>query len=378
MVSSCSWHLVLGQAINSRIRIAERFILQIGCDYVLGTDIAIDLGTYAVKIYVEGKGMVVNEPSVVAVRADSDEVLAVGSDAFAMLGRTSDKIKVIHPLTMGVISNFELARYLVNYYIQQLGGSKLMHTHVMPRAVVSLPCQITGVERRAIVNSVSRARVRRVYSIDEPVAAAMGAGVDVANPHGSLVIDVGAGATDMGVISLGGLSIARSIKVAGFAFDQAIIRYVRNKYDLIIGDRMAESCKVAVGGVLQRPEPLACRIKGRDANTGLPAWVDVTSEELVAPMLDPAAEIAHILQEMLEKTPPELLGDVYVDGVVMTGGSAKLFGLSEYLADKVKMPVHIAEDADICVALGAGKAISFMDDAENKEYGIINPLSAVY
>ncbi|HCM23066.1 MAG TPA: rod shape-determining protein [Ruminococcaceae bacterium] len=345
---------------------------------MLGTDIAIDLGTYAVKVYVEGKGIVVNEPAVVAVRTATDEVLAVGSKAFDMLGRTSDQIKVIHPLTMGVISDFELARYMVNYYIQQLGEKRIIHTHVMPRAVVSLPCQITGVERRAIVNSVSRARVRRVYSIDEPVSAAMGAGVDVANPHGSLVIDVGAGATDMGVISLGGLSIARSIKTAGFAFDQAIIHYVRNKYDLIIGDRMAESCKIAAGGIIQRPEPVVCRIKGRDANTGLPAWVDVNSEELVAPLLDPAAEITHILQEMLEKTPPELLGDIYVDGIVMTGGSAKLYGLSQYIADKVKMPVHVAEDSDLCVALGAGKAIKYMDDAENKEYGVINPLSAVY
>ncbi|MCH3972501.1 MAG: rod shape-determining protein [Oscillospiraceae bacterium] len=345
---------------------------------MLGIDIAVDLGTYAIKIYVAGKGIVVNEPSVVAVDVETDEVRAVGSEAFAMLGRTSDKVKVIRPLVKGVISDFQWASYLVDYYFQQLGSGRFLHSRVMPRVVESLPCQITGVERLAVNKSIISARVRRLYSIDEPVAAAIGAGVDVANPHGALIIDVGAGATDMGVISLGGLSIARSIKVAGFAFDQAIIRYVRDKYDLIIGERMAESCKISIGGVLQRPEPLTCRIKGRDADTGLPAWRDISSQELVAPMLDPAAEIAVVLQEMLEKTPPELLGDVYMDGIVMTGGSAQLYGLSQYISDKVKMPVHVAEDADTCVALGAGKAIQFIDAAEHKAYGVINPLTVVY
>jgi rod shape-determining protein MreB len=345
---------------------------------VLGIDIAVDLGTYAIKIFVAGKGIVVNEPSVVAVNRETEEVMAVGSKAFAMLGRTSDNVKVVRPLVKGVISDFRWASYLVDYYFQQLGSGRFLHSRVMPRVVESVPCQITGVERLAVNKSIISARVRRLYSIDEPVAAAMGAGVDVANPHGALIIDVGAGATDMGVISLGGLSIARSIKVAGFAFDQAIIHYVRNKYDLIIGERMAESCKIAVGGVAQRPEPLTCRIKGRDANTGLPAWVDITSEELVAPMLDPATEIARVLQEMLEKTPPELLGDIYMDGIVMTGGTSQLYGLSDLIADKVKMPVHVASDPATCVAIGAGQAIEFIDAAEHKVYGVINPLTIVY
>lgn len=345
-----------------------------GCDSVLGTDIAIDLGTYAIKIYVDGKGIVVNEPAVVAVRAEDEEVLAIGSEAYAMLGRTSDRVKVIRPLVNGVISNFDLARYMVDRYIRQLGGTRM----IMPGVVVSIPCQITEVEKRAVVNAISSAGVRKICPIVEPVAAAMGAGVDVSTPHGTLVIDVGGGTTDMGVISLSGLSISRSLKIAGLAFDDAIIRYTKRTYDLIIGERMAEDCKIAIGGVMQRPEEVVYRVKGRDANTGLPSYVDLKSTELVEPLLDPASEIVRVLQEMLEKTPPELLGDIYVDGIVMTGGSAQLYGLDDFISNKVKMPVHVADDADICVALGAGKAIQFIDDAENKEYGVINPLSAAY
>ena len=314
-----------------------------GCDSVLGTDIAIDLGTYAIKIYVDGKGIVVNEPAVVAVRAEDEEVLAIGSEAYAMLGRTSDRVKVIRPLVNGVISNFDLARYMVDRYIRQLGGTRM----IMPRVVVSIPCQITEVEKRAVVNAISSA-------------------------------GVGGGTTDRGVISLSGLSISRSLKIAGLAFDDAIIRYTKRTYDLIIGERMAEDCKIAIGGVMQRPEEVVYRVKGRDANTGLPSYVDLKSTELVEPLLDPASEIVRVLQEMLEKTPPELLGDIYVDGIVMTGGSAQLYGLDDFISNKVKMPVHVADDADICVALGAGKAIQFIDDAENKEYGVINPLSAAY
>ena len=341
---------------------------------MIGTDIAIDLGTYGIKIYVDGKGIVVNEPNVVAVRVENEEVIAIGSEAYAMLGRTSDRVKVIRPLVHGVISNFDLARYILDRYIRQVGGTRM----VMPRVVVSLPCQITAVEQRAVVNAISSVGVRRVYSIPEPVAAAIGARIDVCTPHSTLAIHIGGGTTDMGVISLGGLSISQSLKVAGISFDDAIIRYVRRTYDLIIGERMAEDCKIAIGGVLDRPQPAVYRVKGRDANTGLPAFVDLQSSELIEPFLDPALEIVRVLQGMLEKTPPELLGDVYVDGIVMTGGTAQLYGLDQFIADKVKMPVHVAQDADICVTLGAGQSMKFIEDMDNKQYGVVNPLSEVY
>ena len=341
---------------------------------MLGTDIAIDLGTSSIKIYLDGKGIVLREPSVVAVEQDTENVVAVGREAYAMIGRTSERISVVTPLSNGVISDFDLARHMITHYLKTISGSKVF----MPRVVVSVPCEITEVEKRAVVDSISSSSVRKICLIEEPVAAALGAGIDISAPHGSLVIDIGGGTTDMAVLSLSGISIATSIKTAGDVFDDCIVKYVRRKYNLIIGKRMAEEAKLAIGCVYPRHELLTYRVKGRNAMTGLPQWADVTSDEMLEAMIDPAMQIVRALQDLLERTPPELVGDVYEDGGVLTGGSAAIFGFPQLLSRKAKMPIRLAEAPSDCVALGAGKAIRYIDDADKKEYGVLNPLSAAY
>lgn len=345
-----------------------------GCEELLGTDIAIDLGTSSIKVYLDGKGIVLREPSVVAVNQDTETVVAVGHEAYAMIGRTSDRINVVTPLFNGVISDFDLARHLVTHYLRQISGSKVF----MPRVVVSVPCEITEVEKRAVVDSISSSSVRKICLIEEPVAAAMGAGIDISAPHGSLVIDVGGGTTDMAVLSLSGISISTSIRTAGNLFDDCIIKYIRRKYNLIIGQRMAEEAKIAIGCVYPRRELLTHRVKGRNAMTGLPQWADITSDEMLEAMIDPAMQIVRALQDLLERTPPELVGDIFEDGGVLTGGSAKIFGFPQLLSRKAKMPIRIAENPEDCVALGAGKAIPFIDEMDKNDYGTLNPLSAAY
>ena len=341
---------------------------------MLGTDIAIDLGTSTVKIYLDGKGIVLNEPSVIAYEEETDRVVAIGKEAYAMVGRTSSKISVVHPLYNGVISNFELAQYVIHHYLKKISGSKVF----MPRVVVSVPCGITEVEKRAVVDAISAAGVRKICLIEEPVAAAMGAGVDISVPHGCFVIDIGGGTTDMAVISLSGVAISRSIKIAGDAFDEAIIKLVRRKYNLIIGQRMAEEAKLAIGCVYPNKKETTYRVKGRNVMTGLPQGTDLTPEEVLEALIEPAMQIIHTAQEVLENTPPELMGDIYTDGIILTGGSAQLSGFDTLISKKTKMPVFVPEEPQNCVAIGAGKAIQFIDDMENRNYGILNPLSAVY
>ena len=341
---------------------------------MLGTDIAIDLGTSTVKIYLDGKGVILKEPAVVAYNVETEEVVAIGSEAYAMVGRTSDRIDVVQPLCNGVISDFDLAQYLISHYMKQISGSKVF----MPRVVVSVPCLITEVEKRAVVNAISSAGVRKICLIEEPVAAAMGAGVKIDEPHGTLIVDIGGGTTDMGVLSLSGIAISRSIKTAGNAFDEAIIKYVRRKYNLIIGKRMAEEAKIAIGCVYPRKEMVKHRVKGRNAMTGLPQWADISCDEMLEALIEPAMQIIYTVQEMLEKTPPELMGDVYSDGIILTGGSSQLFGFDKLISKKTKMPVRVAEEPDMCVARGAGLAIKYIEDIESKAYGVLNPLSAAY
>ena len=326
------------------------------------------------KIYLDGKGIILKEPAVVAYNVETDEVVAIGSEAYAMVGRTSDRIDVVQPLCNGVISNFDLAQYLISHYMKKISGSKVF----MPRVVVSVPCLITEVEKRAVVDAISSAGVRKICLIEEPVAAAMGAGVKIDEPHGTLIVDIGGGTTDMGVLSLSGIAISRSIKTAGNAFDEAIIKYIRRKYNLIIGKRMAEEAKIAIGCVYPRKEMVKHRVKGRNAMTGLPQWADISCDEMLEALIEPAMQIIRTVQEMLERTPPELMGDVYSDGIILTGGSAQLFGFDKLISKKAKMAVHIAEEPDMCVARGAGLAIKYIDDIENKAYGVLNPLSAAY
>ncbi len=339
-----------------------------------GTDIAIDLGTSTVKIYVEKKGIVLIEPAVLAVDIATDRIIALGEEAYKMIGRTSERTAVIRPMSNGVISDFGLAQEFIRYYLKKLHSSRVF----MPRVVVSIPCSITEVEKRAVVDAISSTGVRKICLIEEPVAAAMGAGVDISKPHGSLVVDIGGGTTDMAVISLSDIAISSSMQVAGRTFDDMIVKYIRRKYNLLIGERMAEEAKIAIGCVYPQKETRVFRAKGRNALTGLPQWADITSDEMLEAMIEPAMQIVRRIQETLESTPPELMADVYEDGIILTGGSAHLAGFDTLISKKTKISVRVAEEPENCVANGAGKAIRYIDDMENKEYGVLNPLSAVY
>ena len=298
----------------------------------------------------------------------------MGEEAYKMIGRTSERTAVIRPMSNGVISDFGLAQEFIRYYLKKLHSSRVF----MPRVVVSIPCSITEVEKRAVVDAISSTGVRKICLIEEPVAAAMGAGVDISKPHGSLVVDIGGGTTDMAVISLSDIAISSSMQVAGRTFDDMIVKYIRRKYNLLIGERMAEEAKIAIGCVYPQKETRVFRVKGRNALTGLPQWADITSDEMLEAMIEPAMQIVRRIQETLESTPPELMADVYEDGIILTGGSAHLAGFDTLISKKTKISVRVAEEPENCVANGAGKAIRYIDDMENKEYGVLNPLSAVY
>ena len=332
---------------------------------MIGTDIAIDLGTSRFKVYLDGKGIVVSEPSIIAVDNLTDEVIAIGSDAYDMLGRTSERITVSRPLSNGVISNFSMA-------VKQISSSRVF----MPRVVVSVPCNVTEVEKRAVVEAITAAGVRKVCLIEEPVAAAIGAGVDIAVPHGTMIVDIGEGATDMAVISLNGIAVANSCNIAGASFNDAIVKYVRKKFNLIIGDRTAEEAKIAIGCAYPRKTLLKYTLKGRNAMNGLPETTEMNSDEMIEALIEPAISIVRTVQETLEATPPELLADIFTDGIYLTGGSANLYGFSTLLSKKTKIPVVTFENPENCVVLGAGKAIKYLDKMDTRGHGKLNPLVA--
>lgn len=291
-----------------------------------------------------------------------------------MLGRTSGRVTVARPLTNGVISDFSLAEHLISHYLRKIGSNKMF----MPRVVVSVPCGITEVEKRAVVDAITAAGVRKVCLIEEPVAAAIGAGVDISAPHGTMIVDVGDGTTDMAVISLNGIAIANSVHVAGGDFNEAIIKYVRRKFNLVIGRHMAEESKIAIGCAYPRKELLTYTLKGRNALTGLPETAEMNSDEMIEALIEPAISIVKTVQTTLEATPPELLADIFSDGIFLTGGSANLYGLSTLISKKTKIPVVLFENPENCVVLGAGKAIKYIDKIDNGSHGKMNPLVAYY
>lgn len=339
---------------------------------MIGTDLAIDLGTSKFRVYLDGKGIVLSEPSIIAVDNYTDEVIAIGTEAYAMLGRTSDRITVARPLANGVISDLSMAEHLIRHYLKQVSSSRVF----MPRVVVSVPVGLTEVEKRAVVDAITSSGVRKVCLIEEPVAAAIGAGVDIAQPHGSMVVDIGQGTTDMAVISLNGIAIANSVHIAGDDFSEAIIKYVRRKFNLIIGDRMAEAAKVAIGCAYPRRKLLTFTLKGRNAMSGLPETTTMNSDEMIEALIEPAINIIRTVQATLEETPPELLADIFTDGIHLTGGSANLYGFATLLSKKTKIPVITVEDPEDCVVLGAGKAIKFIDKMDGGSTGRMNPLVA--
>lgn len=341
---------------------------------MLGTDAAIDLGTSRTRIYLPQQGVVIDEPSVVAVDNMTEEIIAIGQEAYEMVGRTSQRLTVTYPLVNGVISNFILVEQMVGYFLKKVSSSMVF----MPRVVACIPGEVTEVEKRAVVNSISTAGVRKICLIEEPIAAAMGAGIDIFTPHGSLVVDIGGGTTDMAVVSLGGVSTMRSVKLAGTHFDEAIIKYMRRKYNLIIGQKTAENAKTAIGCVYPKEELSYYVMKGRNGLSGLPQAVTVSSDEMLECLVECGMQIAREIQDMLEETQPELVADIYAEGIVLTGGSARLYGFDNLIAKKTKLPVHVAENPDRCVVLGAGKGLEYIDKMDQKGEGMLNPLLAEY
>ncbi|KAJ48762.1 rod shape-determining protein MreB [Clostridium tetanomorphum] len=324
----------------------------------VGTDMGIDLGTATVLVFIKGKGVVLKDPSVVAIDKSKNRVLAVGEEARQMIGRTPGNIVAIRPLKDGVISDYDLTEKMLKYFISKVCGKRKM---VSPRVVVCIPCQATEVEKRAVIDASKNAGAKKVFLIEEPLAAAIGAGLDITKASGSMVIDIGGGTTDIAIISLGGMVVRSSIKIAGDKFDEAIMRYIRKKHKLMIGERTAEDLKVNIGSAYKREEEVTMEIRGRDLITGLPKNITVSSEEMREALSETVNAIAECTHSVLEKTPPELAADIADKGIVMTGGGALLYGLDKLIQDVTKVPVHVAEDAVSCVALGTGQVLDFLD-----------------
>lgn len=323
-----------------------------------GAEIGIDLGTASVLVYIKGKGIVLQEPSVVAIDKDTDRVLAVGNEARKMLGRTPGNIVAIRPLRDGVISDYDITERMLRHFINKTCGRRRFFR---PKIMVCVPSGVTEVERRAVIDATMEAGGSRTYLIEEPIAAAIGAGLDIYKPDGSMVIDIGGGTTDIAVISLGGVVVSKSIKVAGDKFDEAIIKYMRKNHNLLIGERTAEELKMNVGTAYPRTKELKMDCRGRDLVTGLPKNKTISSEEMMEALYEPVNAICDAVHAVLEKTPPELASDISTRGIVMTGGGALLHGLNKLIEKKTGIPTYVAEDAISCVAKGTGMSLEHLD-----------------
>jgi rod shape-determining protein MreB len=332
---------------------------------MLGTDIGIDLGTASVLVYIKGQGTVLIEPSVVAIDKNTDKIVAVGEDARSMLGRTPGNIVAIRPMREGVISDYHITEKMLKYFINKAVGRPLMRK---PRIAICVPSNVTEVEKRAVEDAAIQAGARQVYIIEEPIAAAIGAGIDIARACGSMIVDIGGGTTDVAVISLEGMVVSASIKTAGDHFDEAIIRYMRKKHNILIGERSAEELKINVGTAFPRSVSACLEVRGRNLVTGLPKNITVTSEEMQEALQESAATVVDAVHTVLEKTPPELASDIFDRGIVMTGGGSLLYGLDKLIREKTGINTIIADDAVSCVAIGTGKYIEYLS------LGKINPL----
>ena len=328
-----------------------------------GQDIGIDLGTATVIAYAKGKGIVLREPSVVAVDNNTGEVLAVGKEARRMLGRTPGNIVATRPLRDGVISNYTVTEKMLKYFINRVCGKFIF----APRIMICIPSQVTEVEKKAVIDAASQAGARKVYLIEEPIAAAIGAGIDISKPCGNMVVDIGGGTTDIAVISLGGSVVSTSLKVAGDKFDEAIVRYIKKKYNTIIGERTAEDLKINIGCVYPKIQDMEMDIRGRDLATGLPKTITVRSSEMLEALIEPAMQVVEAVHGVLEKTPPELAADISDRGIYMTGGGCLIDGLDKLLQEQLGLNVMIAKDAVSCVALGTGKALDNLDTLDRKK-----------
>ena len=331
---------------------------------LFSSDLAIDLGTANTLVSIKGKGIVINEPSVVAIQDDKHKrkVLAVGHKAKEMVGKTPKNIVAIRPMRDGVIADFTVTEEMIRHFIQKVHNRK---TLIRPRIVICVPFGLTQVERKAVKESAMSAGAREVYLIEEPMAAAIGVGLPVKEPQGSMIIDIGGGTTEIGVISLGGLVVSKSIRVAGDKFDKAIVDYINKKYNLIVGERTAEEIKKEIGSAVKLEEEMSMKIQGKNRISGLLETITITSEDIREALKEPVKDIGEAVKEVLEDTPADLAGDIVENGIVMTGGGALLRGLDTYLSNLVNLPVYVAEEPLLAVAKGTGKVLEEIELLSN-------------
>lgn len=327
----------------------------------MASEVGIDLGTANVLVYIKNKGIVLNEPSVVAINKDTDDILAVGEEARQMLGRTPANIIAVRPLRDGVISDYDITERMLKYFIKKTCGSGRFFK---PKIMVCVPSGVTEVEKRAVREAATQAGGKDVYLMEEPVAAAIGAGIDISQPDGVMVIDIGGGTTDIAVISLGGIVASTSVKIAGDKFDDSIIKYMRKVHKLYIGERTGEEIKKTIGTAYPREENLTMECRGRDLVTGLPKTVEVSSEEIMEALEEPLHTICEAAHSVLEQTPPELAADISNSGIVITGGGALLYGIDKRIEARTGINVRIADDPTSCVAIGTGKALNELESLE--------------
>jgi len=331
-----------------------------------GKEVGIDLGTANVLVYLKGKGVVLDEPSVVALNEETNEILAVGEDARQMLGRTPASIVAVRPLKDGVISDYNVTERMLKYFIRKSCGRSSL---IKPNIMICVPSGVTEVEKRAVIEAATEAGGKSVYLMEEPIAAAIGAGLDISGPDGKMVVDIGGGTSDVAVISLGTIVSSQSVKVAGDNMDDAIIRYMRKEHKLFIGERTAEKMKVTIGTAYPRQESVSYTCRGRDLVTGLPKSIEITSEEMLAALDEPLTAICEAVHKVLENTPPELAADISATGMVLTGGGALLNGIDKRIKARTGIEVFIAAEPKNCVAVGTGKALNSL---EAMEIGAVN------
>lgn len=330
----------------------------------MSMDIGVDLGTANVLVYIKGKGVVLREPSVVAVNRDTSSILAIGEEARSMIGRTPGNIVAIRPMRQGVICDFSVTEAMLRYFIEKVTGRSFMFR---PRIMVCVPSGVTMVEQRAIQEAAEQAGARKTFLIEEPLAAALGAGLDISEACGSMVVDIGGGTTDVAVISLGGIVSSASIRIAGDSFDEHIMEYVRQKYNLMIGERTAEDLKIEIGAAFPDARSKAMDIKGRDLLTGLPKKIQMTTAQVSEAIVTPVSKVVDCVKQVLEACPPELAADIMDRGIILTGGGAMLYGLDHLIQRETLVPTSQAEDPLSCVALGTGKALENIDKLEDKK-----------
>ncbi len=329
-------------------------------------DLGIDLGTSNVLIYAAGKGVILREPAVIALDRSTGKVLQIGAAARNMLGRTPGNVVAVHPLQNGVISDYELTARMLGEMVRRV----VKNTVVKPRMIVSVPSCITEVEERAVIQAAMEAGARRVYLIEAPLAAGLGAQLDISTPEGHMIVDIGGGTTNIGVLTMNGVADSAAVKVGGMEFDEAIIRYLRRHFGVIIGSNTAEDVKLTVGCVWERPENLSMLVKGRDVKTGLAREVEVNSRDVLEALRRPARQITDKILDVLEQTTPELVADIAKNGIVLTGGASRIYGMDQLIQERTEMRCMLADDAESCVAYGCGKSLAWMNHMQENTINI--------